>query len=446
LAGRKAGMNLMRALAELRAQERPEVLSVLYIDGHVKEYSGKDATGKAYVCRRRLAAPAATDTWVNDINGDPLLVIHSEMNEGLTQTLEPLLSEIRGLVGPERKVTVAFDRGGWSPKLFAKLIPSGFHILTYRKGHFTKIPMSHFQKCTQVEGGQSTVYELHDAPRVRVGKSGGEKGEGSAYLWMRQVTRLREDGRQTAVLTDRQDLPPEQVLSLMFNRWRQENFFKYMREEFALDALLEYGSEPLSQEVDRPNPALKEIDKKLRKAQEEKNEAERVLGELLRTNQESARRTVRGFKIANAEALRKVEEATDKIEQLKAKKSVLPKRVSAKDLVVLKRERNLVADAIKMSAYQIEGELCAILEKSYARHAEEGRTLLHAPSCRGRTHSSPCRIPVKRQNGGRKGETSDHVIASVVSPQEPCRRGALPGTQPDRSKFSRHEQADFPGC
>jgi hypothetical protein len=29
----------------------------------------------------------------------------------------------------------------------------------------------------------------------------------------------------------------------MFERWRQENFFKYVREEFLLDALVEYRNE-----------------------------------------------------------------------------------------------------------------------------------------------------------------------------------------------------------
>ena len=29
----------------------------------------------------------------------------------------------------------------------------------------------------------------------------------------------------------------------MFDRWRQENFFKYMREEFLLDALIDYQIE-----------------------------------------------------------------------------------------------------------------------------------------------------------------------------------------------------------
>lgn len=45
-----------------------------------------------------------------------------------------IVEEIRALVGKKRRVTIIFDRGGWSPKLFLKLIRSGFDILTYCKG------------------------------------------------------------------------------------------------------------------------------------------------------------------------------------------------------------------------------------------------------------------------------------------------------------------------
>ena len=69
-----------------------------------------------------MATPAATDTWVNDTNGDPLLVVTSEMNANLTQILEPILQEVKTLVPEDRRITVIFDRGGYSPKLFARLI------------------------------------------------------------------------------------------------------------------------------------------------------------------------------------------------------------------------------------------------------------------------------------------------------------------------------------
>jgi hypothetical protein len=52
--------------------------------------------------------------------------------------------------------------------------------------------------------------------------------------------------------------------------------------------------------------------------------------------------------------------------------------VLADDLVKLKRDRNLIADSIKMTAYQVESQLCTLLGGAYARTADEGRTFLHA--------------------------------------------------------------------
>jgi hypothetical protein len=57
-------------------------------------------------------------------------------------------------------------------------------------------------------------------------------------LRLRQVTRLSEDGsHQTPILTSRRDWRAIDVAYRMFERWRQENFFKYLSEEYALDAL-----------------------------------------------------------------------------------------------------------------------------------------------------------------------------------------------------------------
>ena len=42
-------------------------------------------------------------------------------------------------------------------------------------------------------------------------------------------------------------------------RWRQENFFKYLREEYALDALVEYATEPDDPAREVPNPKWKMV-------------------------------------------------------------------------------------------------------------------------------------------------------------------------------------------
>lgn len=43
------------------------------------------------------------------------------------------LPDIRRIVGDDRRVLVDFDRGGWSPALFADLFAAGFDVLTWRK-------------------------------------------------------------------------------------------------------------------------------------------------------------------------------------------------------------------------------------------------------------------------------------------------------------------------
>ncbi|MEW6747133.1 MAG: putative transposase, partial [Planctomycetota bacterium] len=128
LARRDCGMTLTRCLAQRRVERQPEIVGYLYVDSHVKEYCGKYPLAKIHITRRHRSLPAATDTWVNDVHGDPVFVVPSDMNEELFTVLAPVLAEVRQWVGPDREITVVFDRGGWSQKLFQKLLDAGFHL------------------------------------------------------------------------------------------------------------------------------------------------------------------------------------------------------------------------------------------------------------------------------------------------------------------------------
>jgi hypothetical protein len=162
-----------------------------------------------------LAAPAATDYWVNDERGDPLFVVTAEANTALSRMLPILLGEVRQLLGPKRQATVVFDRGGWSPKLLVELMALGFDVLTYRKGHTRKIAINRFTRQKAKLDGRWVQYRLHDQPvRFLRGK-----------LRLRQITRLTEDGHQSPIVTSRWDLRAVVLAYRMFERWRQENFF-----------------------------------------------------------------------------------------------------------------------------------------------------------------------------------------------------------------------------
>lgn len=106
-----------------------------------------------------------------------------------------------------------------------------------------------------VTASHQVKYLLHDqAVRFLRGK-----------LRLRQITRLSPNGDQTPIRTSRWDLPAVQVAYRMFERWRQENFFKYLGEEYLIDALVDYQVEPDDPNRSVPNPARKAVEKELRR-------------------------------------------------------------------------------------------------------------------------------------------------------------------------------------
>jgi len=300
-----------------------------------------------------------------------LLVITGEIDAALSKAMPRLLGEVRQVIG-ERRVTIVFDRGGWSPKLFGTMIKDGFDVLTYRKGHSRYINVRRFVRRRAEFDGRWVDYLLHDQPvRFLNGK-----------LRLRQVTCLCDSGHQTQVITSRWDLSDIEVADRMFERWQQENFFKYMREEFLLDALADYRVEPEDPTRTVPNPERRALDKEVRAARADVAELEREYGAAAADNTEQRRPTMRGFKVAHAKLGKQLRAARARLAQLVGHRRGLPQRVEIRDLseravVKLATERKHLADIIKMVAYQAESDLLALLRPHYARVEQEGRTLLH---------------------------------------------------------------------
>ena len=372
LAGLGRAAAFGRALAERRVAARGAAIGFLYVDGHVRVYHGQRTLPKTHVARMRLAMPATTDYWVNDVAGQPLFVVTAEANAAMTKMLPRLLDEIRALVGP-RRVTIVFDRGGYSLKLFRALIHDGFDILTYRKGPSRRVARSRFARYEAVIEGQSVSYQLAD--------------QGAWFLRgtlrLRQVTRLSENGHQTPILTSRRDLPTVEVAFRMFERWQQENFFKYLREEYALDALVDYAVVPDNPEREVPNPRRITLTKKLQDARAAFDHLTAAYGAEAFVNPEQARPTMRGFKIAHGALARRLRDAFTRITALERTRAALPERVPIRavataDVVKLAPERQCLTTLIKMVAYQAESDLMHLVAPHYKRAADEGRTLVQS--------------------------------------------------------------------
>ena len=141
------------------------------------------------------------------------------------------------------RVLVGFDRGGWSPALFAHMDAEGFDVLTWRKGSAEDIDPDLFDDLTYTdETGRTHTWLVAD---TTVDLPTNDAGE---VFTMRQVsltvpgtkTGRDKDGqgstRQIHIAATRGDLSAEQVIYRMGSRWRQENYFRYARMHFDLDS------------------------------------------------------------------------------------------------------------------------------------------------------------------------------------------------------------------
>src|SRR5207344_2277729 len=269
LAAAGKAADLIMALARRHAAARPDTLGFLYVDGHARVYSGTRTVQKTHVARLKFPAPATMETWVTGQDGDPVFMVVAEPSDSLAGELRRLLPQLRGIVGQGRRVTACFDRGGWSPALFAGITGAGFGLLTWRKGPAPDLPADAFTTVTCADDrGREHAYDLADTTITLTISEGPRKGQ---TVPLRQVTRrvpARGGGtRQIHALTTRTDLDAGEVCWRLTSRWREENYFRYARTHFALDALDSHAATPDDPARLVPNPAKKAAAAQVRHAE-----------------------------------------------------------------------------------------------------------------------------------------------------------------------------------
>ena len=155
----------------------------------------------------------------------------------------------------------------------------------------------------------------------------------------------------------------------MFSRWRQENFFRYMRAHFGLDALDSYATADEDPERLVANPARTKADKELAAARRSLAAAETKQGPAAFSGRSPDAALRRAFADAQAE-----------VERLARSAAAVPVKVplaeARPEMVRLANERKRIMDAIRMATYNAESALARLLAPHYARADDEAHTLL----------------------------------------------------------------------
>ena len=383
-AGKAAQLQL--ALARHHAAASPDTLGFLYIDGHTRAYFGQRDIQKMHVTRLKFPGPATEETWVTGSAGDPLLVVMAKPSSSLAAQIRDLLPALGDIAGPGAKPALCFDRGGWSPALFADITDAGFDLLTYRKNDTGKdipdLPGEAFTAAAWAgDDGRPLSYDLADTTISLTVSEGEHKGR---VLELRQVTRRKPGGtRQVHILTTRPAaaLPAAAVIYRMTSRWREENYFRYGRAHFALDALDTYAVTPEDPGRMVPNPAKKTAAAAVSTAKKDLAQAEAARQRKLDALRQPAPGTA---VVITNQALARLDAPVDAARRDLAAAQAAARAVPAKiplaehnpDMVKLDTETKLITHAIRMAACNAETILARALNSCYARAGDEAYALI----------------------------------------------------------------------
>jgi transposase len=370
-------------------EQNPELAGTLYVDGHVRIYHGqKTQLPRRYVPRQRLCLRGTTDYWVNDALGQPFFSVERPVDHGLLEALRSdivprLLKEVPGQPTAEQleadpylsRFVIIFDREGYSPAFFREMwTEHRIACITYHKYPKKVWPESEFTE-TQVTMPGGEVLSLKLAER---GSWVGDRREG---LWLREVRKLTRSGHQTSLISSAYGQLGLENAGQLFSRWSQENFFRYMMEHFAIDALNEYRTEAIPG-TNRPvvNPAWRELDRQHRSVKGKLTQRQARFAALT-LHPQAEESEIQKWERQKADLREQIEPLENELCILKERMKSTPKHLAWEDLPedqkfeCLAPSRKRLTDTVKLVAYRAETALAAIVREKLS-HADEARSLI----------------------------------------------------------------------
>ena len=358
-------------------EELPELF--FYVDGHVIVYHGEEANlPKRFVSRQKLCLPGSTEFWVNDEKGLPLMVIHGEITDKIKNAIEKIIPKILKDTGlkiefdsQDPTFTIVMDREAYEP-LWFKFLWETYRvaIITYRKNVKDNWNESLFDNIDIHTVNGDVTMRLCELGALLNGQ------------WYREVRKLSTQEHQTAIITTHPTLPMDQIAVKMFSRWTQENFFKYLIENFDFDRMIEYGTETVDLTQTIPNPEHKKITYQIKK---EKQNIARLKALLVKDFDHVNEFTIDKIPriiTKNNHLIEQIETLNKEIEKLKLLQHSIPKKISIEQMSNenrynrLKQESKKLKNAVIMLSYRAETALYNLMSDFYVDNYKEGRMIL----------------------------------------------------------------------
>ena len=199
-------------------------------------------------------------------------------------------------------------------------------------------------------------------------------------MWVREIRKLNDSGHQTAILSTDYIADLKPVAAALFLRWCQENFFKYMRENYNLDRLITYETESIPETTRVVNPRYREINGKLRSAASTLSRRLQEFGSL-HFHGTIDEANVDPYEQGKVKLQEQIDHLQRNIDELKKERATTPHHVTIKELSDAQRfdrlsiESKHLVDTIKLIAYRAESAMASAI-KEHISDKEDARRIV----------------------------------------------------------------------
>ena len=220
-----------------------------YFDPHTQRYTGQQNVLKGWCPAVRLADKALHSDFVHTNRGEPIYFETTDNFEDLRQRFFAVLARCRKVHRwpAERVLTAVVDRGIFGAEVFEKVLADpGLHLITWQKGY---VAQSWDPKAVQGRLVMERARNAADDLRSYHFEYLDRDWPTDPKLRQIVVQATNPQGRvvQAAVLTDDRLRAAAEVIRLIFNRWIQENDFKYLDKHYGINQLTSYRVIPYEQ-------------------------------------------------------------------------------------------------------------------------------------------------------------------------------------------------------
>ena len=237
-------------LIELNAREIDiDQYSDFYYDPHSKHYTGEMKILKGWCGSLGRVDKVMFLDFIHTPEGEPVYISHEDNYYDLRERYKAVTEKFRTKtkIAKDKTLTFIIDRGIYDIKVFKEIVKTGNqHIITWEKNY-----------------KNDTAWVEKDSTEFAISRNRNNESDKLQYTfeyleedWKRdkqmklikvRATNYKSKTIEVGILTDDKKRNSEEIITLIFKRWVQENDFKYLGDHFGINEITSYSTIPYKQ-------------------------------------------------------------------------------------------------------------------------------------------------------------------------------------------------------